>query len=349
MALTPFSRPGQVNSAGDARALNLELFAGEVMSAFSRKTVMMPLMRNKTIPHGKSASFPATGRAVPSFYTAGDSIIDDSYLSAIASVKRKVDVDYKMINTTFLDQSEDDLNEYEIRSEYAKQLGEGLAVEYDRLALVMLARAARTNATTDPDKCVTDLGTLGHGGYIQYPGTPTPQELYEAFEAAAAEMDAKDVPKESRYLPLLPGDYWYIMRFRDIINRDYGGTAILTEGNVTRMAGATVVVTNNLPTSDFTTASYGTAVTGGNAYVGEFSATGIGSASRSGYLTTMFHTDAISAVWIRGMQVEMEYDIEYQGDLMVAKLQKGINVTRPESAVEINSLPAQPDLTTVTP
>lgn len=348
MALNPFSRPGQVNSTGDARALNLELFAGEVMSAFSRKTAMMPLMRNKTIPHGKSASFPATGRAVPSFYTAGESIIDDSYLSAIASVKRKVDVDYKMINSTFLDQSEDDLNEYEVRSEYAKQLGEGLAVEYDKLALVMLARAARTNSTTDPNKCVTDLGTLGEGGYINYGSTPTPQDLYEAFEAAAAELDAKDVPKESRYLPLLPGDYWYIMRFRDIINRDFGGTAILTEGNVTRMAGATVVVTNNMPTTDYAPGTWGSAQTGGNDYIGEFTTAGIGSASRTGYLTTMFHTDAISAVWIRGMQVEMEYDIEYQGDLMVAKLQKGINVTRPEAAVEINNLPTQPNLTAIT-
>jgi len=339
-----FSRPGQVNSSGDSRALNLELFAGEVMAAYDRSTQVNSLIRNKTIPHGKSTSFPATGRSVPTWHVPGESIIDDGYLNAIASVKRPVQIDRKMVNSTFLDESEDDMNEYEVRSEYAKQLGEGMAVQYDQLAFVMSARAARSNSTTAPSICNTDLGSLGFGGYVQFTAGSA-ESLYESFEAAAAIMDAKDVPKSERYLPLLPGDYWYIMRFRDIINRDYGGTAVITEGNVTRMAGATVLVSNNVPTADFVTASYGSGITGGNDYLGEFTASNIGSDTRAGYLTTMFHRDAISSAWLRGMSIEREYSIEYQGDILVSKVMKGTNVTRPEAAVEINSAASQPDLT----
>ena len=54
-------RSGVNNATGDARALFLKLYAGEVLTAFQSKNIMMPLHRVRTISKGKSAQFPMTG------------------------------------------------------------------------------------------------------------------------------------------------------------------------------------------------------------------------------------------------------------------------------------------------
>ena len=56
------SNPGQQLSSGDRRALFLKIFAGEVLTAFTRTSVMMDKQIVRTIPHGRSASFPVMGR-----------------------------------------------------------------------------------------------------------------------------------------------------------------------------------------------------------------------------------------------------------------------------------------------
>lgn len=49
--------PGQVNSAGDAKALYLKMFAGEVLTAFAENNVMASRHVTRTISSGKSAQF----------------------------------------------------------------------------------------------------------------------------------------------------------------------------------------------------------------------------------------------------------------------------------------------------
>jgi len=52
------SRLGQVNSSGDAKALFLKVFSGEVMSQFQVNCVMRAMHYVRTIASGKSAQFP---------------------------------------------------------------------------------------------------------------------------------------------------------------------------------------------------------------------------------------------------------------------------------------------------
>jgi len=63
------SRLGQVNGAGDDRALFLKLYAGEVLTAFEEKNIFMGLHRTRTIASGKSAQFPLTGVASAKYHT----------------------------------------------------------------------------------------------------------------------------------------------------------------------------------------------------------------------------------------------------------------------------------------
>lgn len=56
------SNPGQNLSAGDRDALFMKIFSGEVLTAFTRTSVMMDKQIVRTIPHGRSASFAVMGR-----------------------------------------------------------------------------------------------------------------------------------------------------------------------------------------------------------------------------------------------------------------------------------------------
>ena len=67
-------RLGQTNLTGDVRDLFLKLYAGEVLTAFEAKNIMMPLMRTRTITKGKSASFPFLGRTSAEYHTPGNEI-----------------------------------------------------------------------------------------------------------------------------------------------------------------------------------------------------------------------------------------------------------------------------------
>ena len=50
--LAGLSRSGQVKGAGDEKALFLKVFAGEVLTAFERMTVMMSRHQVRTITSG---------------------------------------------------------------------------------------------------------------------------------------------------------------------------------------------------------------------------------------------------------------------------------------------------------
>ena len=55
-------RPGQSNSAGDARALYLKLFSGEMFKGFQHNAIARDLVMKRTLKNGKSLQFIYTGR-----------------------------------------------------------------------------------------------------------------------------------------------------------------------------------------------------------------------------------------------------------------------------------------------
>lgn len=55
MANATVSRLGQINTAGDDKALFLKVFAGEVLTAFQESTVTAGRFMERTIASGKSA------------------------------------------------------------------------------------------------------------------------------------------------------------------------------------------------------------------------------------------------------------------------------------------------------
>ena len=69
-------RSGEVNATGNSRALFLKLYAGEVMTAFQTKNIMLDYCRVRTIKNGKSAQFIMTGKnRAAAYHTPGNELI----------------------------------------------------------------------------------------------------------------------------------------------------------------------------------------------------------------------------------------------------------------------------------
>ena len=127
-------RSGAVNAlnnrADGVRELFLKLYAGEVLTAFQSKNIMMPLHRVRTLTKGKSAQFPMTGKyRDAAYHTPGDEIKP----SASKQAERVVSIDDLLLNAQFIPKIDEAMQHYDIRSVYTQEAGFALGKIADQL------------------------------------------------------------------------------------------------------------------------------------------------------------------------------------------------------------------------
>lgn len=317
MANATVSRLGQANGAGDAQALFLKVFAGEVLTSFEKKNVTMGRHMVRTISNGKSASFPVMGRATASYHTPGNQILGGT----LKHNEKIISINDLLIAPQFIANIDEAMNHYDVRSTYSKEMGNVLANQMDKHVLqtaVLAARATKTIDDTDQFGGTRILNVDGANG----------DALADAMFEAARVLDEKDVPDEDRVLFVRPAQFYALAKSTKVINRDWGGEGSYAGGNVIRVANITIVKTNNLPSTNVTT---GTVAAGtGDRHLGDFSAT----------LGVIFHPSAIGTVKLLDLSMESEYQVSRQGTLLVAKYAVGHGVLRPEASVELSSAAA---------
>lgn len=307
------ARPGQINSAGDDKALFLKQYAGEVLSAFTENNVMASRSMSRTITNGKSAQFPATWKAVASYHTPGDMIVGQT----LNSNERVISIDDMLTSPVFIASIDEAMSHYEFRAEYTKQAGAALARTFDKNLFQVALLAARASATV----------TGGNGGtQITAASALTNADalVAAAFDAAQA-LDEKDVPGGDRFMAVKPDQYYNLVNsssravHRDYIQGQAGSNGGVDSGLIMRIAGLEIVKTNNLPQANVTT--------GPAAYQGNFTTVA----------GLVWHRSAVGTVKLIDLAVEMDYLIQNQGTLIVAKYAVGHGILRPESAVEIKT------------
>jgi len=316
MADATVSRLGQINGAGDADALFLKVFSGEVLTSFEQNTVMMDKHQVRTIQAGKSAQFPVMGRASAEYHTPGAEITGGQLKHA----ERVITIDDLLIAPQFIANIDEAKNHYDVRSVYSNEMGRKLAQTMDKHLLQMGCLAAReAKVIDDPDQFG---GSQLYTGASEAPNGDTLADM--AFDAQQL-FDEKDVAEDERYLFVRPQEFYAMARSTKILNRDWGGSGSYADGNVIKVAGLTIVKTNNLPN---TNVAAGTVSAGTNdKYAGDFSTT----------VGLMLHPSAVGTVKLLDMGLESEYQISKQGTLMVAKYALGHGILRPESAIELKT------------
>lgn len=316
MANATVSRIGAANQGSDKSALFLKVFAGEVLTAFEESTVTAGRFMERTIASGKSAQFPIMSGISAEYHVPGTEIVG----SNVNHNEIVVTIDDLLISHAFLANIDEAMNHYDVRAPYSTEIGRALAYAKDRQLLQLALLAARGSAP------VTGEPAGGSVTSATMLTDTTGEALVASLFAAAQKLDEKNVAADGRTAFLAPAAYYLLAQNTKIMNKDWGGAGVYSDGKVLRVAGIEIVKTNHAPFG--TTVANGTVQAGtGNKYAGVFT-------NSVGVVATK---EAVGTVKLMDLAMESEYDIRRQGTLMVAKYAMGHGVLRPACAIELKT------------
>ena len=307
------SRIGQINAAGDALAIFLKVFAGEVMAAFEEMNMALPMFLQRNISSGKSAQFPVTWKATAAYHVPGNEIVGQN----IKHAEKIINIDALLLSDAFIALIDEAMNHYEVRSIYTKEMGYALANQADKNVLQLAVLAARATSTITGGFGGTQLTQAGYD--------TTADTLAQGVYDASQTLDEKFVPDfGDRVSFLRPKHYNLLVQSSKSINRDWnepsGSNGTYAQGKVLRVANVAIKKTMHLPNAVVAALSGAN-----NTYDGDFTNT----------ISAVCYKMAVGTVKLLDMALEHEYDIRRQGTLFVAKYAMGHGILRPECSVEL--------------
>jgi len=255
------TRPGQSNAAGDARALYLKLFSGEMFKGFQHNAIARDLVMRRTLTNGKSLQFIYTGHTKAEYHTPGNSILGDSN-GAPPVAEKTITVDDLLISSAFLYDLDETLSHYDMRSEISRKIGYALAQKYDRLIFRALTRGARAASPITKTNYVEPGGTqIRVGATANASDAYNAQNLITAFFDAASALDEKGVSQDGRVGVLNPRQYYTLIQEvgnNGLINRDEQGAALQSGQGIVEIAGIKIYKSMNIPFFSQYGTKYGT-------------------------------------------------------------------------------------------
>jgi hypothetical protein len=143
-------------------------------------------------------------------------------------------------------------------------------------------------------------------------------------------LDERDVPSDGRYIAVRPAQYWLLLDA--LTSGNYkapytGNSGVFENGKVAMIGGATIIKSNNIPSTDLS----------GDTTIPQQATGGDRRLNYSGTQAIVFHPASTGCVKLLDVAVESEYQIERQATLMVAKYAVGHGVLRPEASYEVKS------------
>lgn len=312
------TRSGQANSTGSSTALFLKVYAGEVLTAFEQASVTMDKHVVRSINSGISAQFPLVWKTTSTEYAyinaSGDTGTTANKLdgTAINKNEKVISIDGLLIADHFVNNLDEAMNHYDVRSIYAKEAGIALGTQWDKNILQQGVLGARSSTLVSGGNGGSVLTDAGYG--------TTGSTLAAGMFDAAQALDEKNVPENDRYMFVKPAQYYLMAETTNVLNRDWGGSGTYSEGTVLKVAGVHIVKTNNLPTSNITGGQVAT-------HEGNFSTT----------VGLVMHKSSVATVKLINLAVETEYDIKLQGWWIVAKYAMGHGFIRPEGLIELKT------------
>ncbi len=358
---TSLTRPGQANSTGDARALYLKLFSGEMFKGFQHNAIARDLVMKRTLTNGKSLQFIYTGHTKAEYHTPGNAILGNTD-GAPPVAEKTITVDDLLISSAFVYELDETLAHYELRGEISKKIGYALAQKYDRLIFRAIARGARAASPITKANFVEPGGTqIRVGTNNQGSDAYVAASLVNAFYDAAAALDEKGVSSEGRVGVLNPRQYYELIQQvgdNGLVNRDEQGTSRQKGNGIVEIAGIKIFKSMNIPFFGSYGTKFGSAsatnpgvTSPGNigSFVGEAvedaanDVTGINNeygeetefANSCGLI---FQKEGAGVVESIGPQVQVtsgDVSVVYQGDVILGRLAMGADYLNPAACVEL--------------
>jgi len=311
MANATPNRPGQVQNAGDDKALFLKQYAGEVLTSFVEEYKLAGKVTERNISNGKSASFPAIGTIGSEYHVPGTEItgLNVQHNEVI------VNLDPMLISHVFIPNIDEAMLHYDVRSEYTKQQGLELAKQrqLNEIRCAILA-ARQTTGPVDgqPGGMIVKAAAMGTDASL----------VAAAIRQIRQNFDEKNVPDEDVVAVLKPA-MWYLMtQVKDLVDRDYNPSAgaSLSQAVIESVARIQLLKTNFFPSADDTA----------NASV-----VASRRADFSKSVCSVFHKSAVGTLKLLDLALEDTYDARRQGTLMLSKFALGHGPLRAAGAAEI--------------
>jgi len=307
---TTVSRLGQINGSGDALALFLKVFSGEVFAQFEKDTQFKDRHFVRSIKSGKSAQFPVIGRATAAYHTPG-AWIEGSVINAAEKI---ISIDGLLTASTFIADIDEAMNHYEVRSRYVEELGRKLAVLFDRNVAGMFALAARAAATITDEAGGSQITNAAMATDVNV--------LTSALFASAQTLDEKWVSKEGRQAFVRPAQFYALAQNTNLVNKFLGGEGSIAKGEIETVAGFPIVKTTNIPSTDLSSDAT------------------VSPSAQGNYTKTVAlvnHKDAVGTVKLLDVSTESDREVRRQGWFFVSKYAAGHGVLRPEAAIELGT------------
>ena len=315
MANATPTRLGQNLATGDANALFLKIFSGEVLSAFGRENQMMNMTSVRNIQSGKSSSFPVTGKIQAEYHSAGNEILG----SSVKQTEKIINIDDMLIASTFVAEVDELRNHFDVRSIFSNEMGRALAKKVDKHLLQLVVKASRSSANIS--------GETGAGTEIVDADADTNMDslIASVFEAIQ-KLDENDVPSNDRFMVVTPDIYYKLANVDKLVSRDFSANnGDFGKGSVVAIGGVPVIKSNTAVES-YVNSATDSATGQNNDYL----------VNASDVVATIFQKGAIGSVKRKDLTLESTYDPRRMGTLMTARMMIGSNILRPECAVSIN-------------
>ena len=253
-------RSGQTNKAGDVRNLYLKLYAGEVMTAFQTKNIMMNYCRVRSIKKGKSAQFIMTGKyRAAEYHTPGKEIMPDVIA---ANAERVVSVDDLLIAAQFIPNIDEAMQHFDIRSVYTAESGYALAKAADQNILRMAVKAALCTNKERASKMIQDYDSWNDEDFtanVTYASTLAKSkkaaDFMEGIIEAKRLLETAGAPLEDLVCIMATDQYYSLFKTGinvesitalTMFNRDVGGGGSVKDVDLPMIAGIPVVRTPHL-------------------------------------------------------------------------------------------------------
>ena len=364
-------RSGQTNATGDARSLYLKLYAGEVMTAFQTKNIMMNYTRTRNIKKGKSAQFIMTGKhRTAAYHSPGTEIVP---AVTAAQTERIVTIDDLLIVNQFIPNIDEAMSQYDIRSVYTQEAAYGLAYAADKNILRMAIKAALTTSKTASAALVQgdvpwdDEDYTTNVTYASAVGDSVKSSKFmEGVIEAKRILEMAGAPLDDLVCVCATDIYYHMFKAKTnsedttnlhMFNTDVGGGGSIKDVDLPTIAGIPVVRTPHLGTG--TSAAWATnlwTMSGSGATrAGIVPSADRPLASPESARTTVYdlpqgaayggegekvralvmNRDAVATVKLLDLSVETDYMVNRQGTLIVSKYAMGHNILRPAMAVAL--------------
>jgi len=363
-------RSGQVNETGDARSLYLKLYAGEVMTAFQTKNIMMNYTRTRNIKKGKSAQFIMTGKhRTAAYHSPGTEIVP---AVTAAQTERIVTIDDLLIVNQFIPNIDEAMSQYDIRSVYTQEAAYGLAYAADKNILRMAIKAALTTSKTASAALVQgdvpwdDEDYTANVTYATLADSCKSSKFMEGVIEAKRILEMAGAPLDDLVVVCATDIYYHMFKANTngeetvdlhMFNSDVGGGGSVKDVNLPTIAGIPVVRSPHIGTGG--TAGWATSLWtmsgSGASRAGIVPSADRPLASPESARTTVYdlpaaaayggegekvralvmNRDAVATVKLLDLAVETDYMVNRQGTLIVSKYAMGHNILRPAMAVAL--------------